>query len=67
MRQTTVRRKDGGAPEPPAGGEFPDLASDKTFFGARETDIIAIEEEARPRTTARRKAGEPREPGHDSG
>lgn len=26
-----------------------------TFLGARETDIIAIERECRPRTTARRK------------
>jgi len=33
---------------------------DKTFLGATETDIIAIEREGRPRTTSRRISEERR-------
>ena len=40
------------------------ILPDKTFLGARETDIIALEREGRPRTTSRRISEERR---RDSG
>ena len=36
------------------------ILPDKTFLGASETDIIALERENRPRTTSRRISGERR-------
>jgi len=52
MRGTTTRRKK----ERRQGEESSFILPDKTFLGASETDIIALERENRPRTTSRRKS-----------
>ncbi len=51
MRDTTARRKK----ERRNGEDSSFILPDKTFLGASETDIIALERESRPRTTSRRK------------
>jgi hypothetical protein len=41
------------------GDETTFILPNGTFLGASETDILAIEREARPRTTSRRKSDDP--------
>ena len=56
MRGTTTRRRK----ERRNGEDSSFILPDKTFLGASETDIIALEREGRPRTTSRRKSEERR-------
>lgn len=51
MRGTTTRRRK----ERREGEDSSFILPDKTFLGASETDMIALEREVRPRTTSRRK------------
>ena len=51
MRGTTTRR----GKDRRDGNDSSFILPDKTFLGASETDMIALEREARPRTTTRRK------------
>ena len=56
MRGTTTRRD----PQRKKGEDSSFILPDKTFLGASETDMIALEREGRPRTTTRRKSEERR-------
>jgi len=56
MRDTTTRRRK----ERRKGEDSSFILPDKTFLGASETDIIALERESRPRTTSRRISEERR-------
>jgi len=56
MRDTTTRRRK----ERRTGEDSSFILPDKTFLGASETDIIALERERRPRTTSRRRSEERR-------
>ena len=53
MRDTTTRRRRKRE-------ESAFILPDKTFLGASETDMIALERESRPRTTSRRISEERR-------
>jgi hypothetical protein len=55
MRGTTTRRRKNGE-------ESPFILPDKTFLGASETDIIALEREFRSATTSRWRAKEGSKP-----
>ena len=55
MRDTTTTRKPGRPWDEDTAVIFPD----KSFLGASETDIIAIERETNPRATSRRRLEEP--------
>ena len=52
MRDTTTKQRKNDAD----GEDSSIILPDKTFLGASETDIIALEREIRPRTTHRRRA-----------
>jgi len=56
MSDTTTRRREEGR----KGGDSAFILPDKTFLGASETDIIALEREGRARTTSRRASEERR-------
>lgn len=56
MRDTTTRRRENRRKREESAFILPD----KTFLGASETDMIALERESRPRTTSRRLSEERR-------
>jgi hypothetical protein len=56
MPDTTMRRREDRRKREDSAFILPD----KTFLGASETDIIALEREDRPRTTSRRISEERR-------
>jgi hypothetical protein len=54
MRNTTTKRRKDASD----GDDSTFIVPDKTFLGASETDIIALEREIRSATTSRRRAKE---------